>query len=287
MYEKRGVIMQDIISLTFITSVVSCISTYVDKHLMNLGISRKDYFYYMCFSMIPFSFVMVIIEIILGQFKFEFAIIPIIALVFAMIVRYFKQISLAGMGQKLEPFENLSYMSLGIILAYIVDVLMGTRDFSFLCVIFIFIILVGVFNLSNAKLRLKKLKKDLIIRIIGEVALGFIANVMLRYWSNAFYIFALNTLLTIIFSKNYSIKYHKKHKKIIKWVFIQQSFGFFYIYLYNYLSSISVTTSNLVRPITIILSFICAFFIKEIKRKPKFKDMISIIFIVLGVVLIN
>ena len=76
--------------------------------------------------------------------------------------------------------------------------MIGTRDFSFLCVIFI--ILVAVFNLSNAKLRLKKLKKDLIIRIIGEVALGFIVNIMLRYWSNAFYIFALNTLLTIIFS---------------------------------------------------------------------------------------
>lgn len=46
-------------------------ASYVDKHLMNLGISGKDYFYYMCFSMIPFSFIVIIVKIILGQFKFE------------------------------------------------------------------------------------------------------------------------------------------------------------------------------------------------------------------------
>ncbi len=105
--------MGNIILLIFLTATISCIATYVDKHLMNLGIRRKDYFYYMCFSMIPFSFVMVIIEIILGQFKFQIAIIPIATLIFTMIVRYFNKISVAGMGQKLEPFENLSYMSLG------------------------------------------------------------------------------------------------------------------------------------------------------------------------------
>ncbi len=279
--------MENIILLTFLTAVISSIASYVDKHLMNLGISRKDYFYYMCLSMVPFSVFMIVIECITGNFKLEMSIIPIIALIFAMATRYFKQMSLAKMGQKLEVFENLSYMSLGIILSYIVDILIGIRDFNIWYVCFIIIVLIGVFSLSNVKLRLKNLKKDLIIRIIGEVALGFIANIILRYWSNAFYIFILNALLTIVFSKNYSFNYHKKHKKIIKWVFIQQSFGFFYIYLYNYLSSISVTTSNLVKPITLVLSFIFAYFVRENKRKPKAKDFASLCLIVLGVVLLN
>lgn len=63
--------MESIILLTFLTALISSIASYVDKHLMNLGISGKDYFYYMCFSMIPFSFIVIIVKIILGQFKFE------------------------------------------------------------------------------------------------------------------------------------------------------------------------------------------------------------------------
>lgn len=145
--------------LTFLTAVISSIASYVDKHLMNLGISRKDYFYYMCFSMVPFSVFMIVIECITGNFKLEMSIIPIIALIFAMATRYFKQMSLAKMGQKLEVFENLSYMSLGIILSYIVDILIGIRDFNIWYVCFIIIVLIGVFSLSNVKLRLKNLKR--------------------------------------------------------------------------------------------------------------------------------
>lgn len=68
-------------------------------------------------------------------------------------------------------------------------------------------------------------------------------------------------LLTIIFSKGYSIKYNKENINLIKWVFIGQAFGFTSLYLSNYLASNSVTLSSYVRPTSIIaVVFISMFF---------------------------
>lgn len=52
-----------------------------------MGISRKDYFYYMCLSMILFSLVMVIVGYFMNQLKFELNIIPFLLLVIAMFLK--------------------------------------------------------------------------------------------------------------------------------------------------------------------------------------------------------
>lgn len=273
--------------LLALTGFFSAISIYIDKHLINKGISRKDYFYYMCLSMIPFSIVTIIINYFTIGLHFSFNIIPILLLLLAMIVRYFKQMAVAGIGRKLDPFENIAYLSIGLLFAYIIDIIIGVRNFSLVSLISIMLTLVGIFILADVKIKNRELQKDIIIKIIGELLLGYLAYFILKYWSNSIYIFLLNFLLTLIFSYDYPIKYHKKNKDIIKWVFIQQSFGFIYIYLYNYLSSIAVTLSSFVKPVTLVLAFILAFFFKEEKRKPRFLDLISILLIVSGICLIN
>lgn len=274
------------IYILLLTSIMSGISTYIDKHLINIGITRKDYFYYMCLTMIPFSIVMIIITYFIGNIKFEFSIIPIILLICAMIMRYIKQLSVVGIIQKLDPFENLSYLSIGIIFAYIIDIIIKVRSFSIISLLAIIITLLGILMISDVKIKNKILQKDIFIKIIGELSLAYIAHFILKYWSNAIYILLLNLSLTLIFSKNYKLEYHKNNKRIIKWAFIQQIFGFAYIYFYNYLSSKSVTISSYVKPITLLLTLIFAFFFKE-GRKPKFKDLISILLIVIGICLIN
>lgn len=141
--------------------------------------------------------------------------------------------------------------------------------------------------LADVKLKIKELQKDLIVRIVCEVALGYVAHYMLKYWSNAVYILLLNLCLTVLFSKGYTFKYHKEHKNIIKWVFIQQTFGFFTIYLGNYLSANSVMLYQYVRPVTIVFTILVAFLFKNIDRKPKLKDLLAVILVALGVYLIN
>lgn len=52
------------IALVISAATISTIATYIDKHLIKKGISRNDYFYYMCLSMIPFSMAMIGIEVV-------------------------------------------------------------------------------------------------------------------------------------------------------------------------------------------------------------------------------
>lgn len=275
------------ITIVVLNAFISTIAQYVDKHLVKKGITRKDYFYYMCLSMIPFAAIMIIIEAINGNAKFEFNIIPISLLIIAMFLRYNKQQAVQGSLEYLNPYEVSTYLSLGIILAFFVDCILGIKEFTIISFSSIVITLVGVFLLADVKLRIKQLQKDLLVRIIFEVALGYVAHYILKYWSNAVYILLLNLFLTAIFSKNYTLKYHKEHKNIIKWVFIQQTFGFFYIYLSNYLSTNSVTLYQYVRPVTIVFTLMLAFIIKDTDRKPKLKDLFAVCLVALGIYLIN
>lgn len=78
---------------------------------------------------------------------------------------------------------------------------------------------------SKIKIKIKNLQKDLLIRISTSLLMSYVTHFILQYWSNVVFISILNLLLTIAFSKEYNFKYHIKHKKILKWVFIQQILG--------------------------------------------------------------
>ena len=276
------------ITILIINALISAISQYIDKHLVsNKGITRKDYFYYMCISMVPFAIIMIRVETITGQAKFELNVIPILLLMVAMYFRYNKQHAVQGSLTYLNPYEISTYMSLGVILAYVIDIIFGIKEFTCLTVLSIVITLIGVFVLADAKIKINNLRKDLIVRIICEVGLGYIAHYILKYWSNGIYILLLNLLLTALFSRGYNFKYHKEHKEIIKWVFFQQSLGFFTVYIGNYLATYSVTLYQYVRPITIVLTIFIAFAMKKIDRKPKLKDLFAVTLVALGLYLLN
>lgn len=100
------------IAIVILNAFISTIAQYIDKHLVNKGITRKDYFYYMCLSMIPFAAIMIVIETINGNAKFEFNIIPIALLIVAMFLRYNKQQAVQGSIKYLNPYEVSTYLSL-------------------------------------------------------------------------------------------------------------------------------------------------------------------------------
>ena len=94
------------IYIILIASFCNAIQVYFDKYLVNLGITRKDYFYYICLLTIPFSLISLIIEIITKSFKFSFNIIPFILLIIGMLLRYKKQTSIVGCLKYLKPYED-------------------------------------------------------------------------------------------------------------------------------------------------------------------------------------
>ena len=275
-----------LLNIILLAGLFGAIGQYLDKHLVNIGISRKDYFYYMCLSMIPFSLIMVVIEHFTNQLKFSLNIVPIILLFLAMFFRYHKQHTIVGCLKHLNPHEDSAYLSLGIIVAFIIDIILGIEKLNYISVLSIMLTLVGVFLLANSKLKTKNLTKDLIIRILTVLAMNYIVHYVLKYWSNAVFLLFLNLLLTIIFSKGYTLKYNRENNKIIKWVFVQQTFGFAYLYLSNYLASQSVTSATYIRPMSIIIIVIISLFFKNKDRKPNLKQIIGIIMVIFGITLI-
>lgn len=273
--------------IVILAGIFGAIGQYIDKHLVNKGITRKDYFYYMCLSMIPFSIIMVIIEYLTNQLKFELNIIPFVLLIIAMFLRYKKQHTIVGCLKYLNPYEESAYLTLGIIIAFVIDVILGIESIHLFSILSILLTVFGVFAIANSKLKIKNLQQDLMIRIIASLLMSYVTHYMLQYWSNAVFILIMNLLLTILFSKGYNFEYHKNQKNIIKWVFVQQTFGFCALYMSNYLASNSVTLSSYVRPTSIIVVAIIAMFFKKKDKKPNIRQIIGILLVVLGICMIN
>ena len=276
-----------LIYVVILAGIFGAIGQYLDKHLVNLGISRKDYFYYMCLTMIPFSIIMVITEYYTGQLKFELSFIPIILLLVAMFLRFKKQHTIVGCLKYLNPYEDSAYLTLSIIIAFIIDVILGIESLGLISVLSVLLTVIGVFTIANSKLKIKNLQKDLLIRILTSLLMSYVTHFMLQYWSNAVFLLILNLFLTVIFSKGYNLRYHKENKKIIKWVLLQQVFGFGSLYLSNYLSANSVTLSSYVRPTSIIAVVIIAMFFKDKQKKPTIKQILGIILVIIGICLIR
>ena len=204
-----------IIFLIIFAALFGAIGQYVDKHLVNMGISRKDYFYYMCLSMIPFSILMIIIEIITKQFKFTLEIVPVILLLIAMLLRYNKQKTIVGCLTYLNPYEDSAYLSLGLLIAFIIDVILGIQTLKIISFISIFITIIGVFLISNSKLKIKNLRLDIFVRITTSLLMGYVTHYILIYWSNALFIFILNLFLLCYFAKTIILNITQKQKKLL------------------------------------------------------------------------
>lgn len=100
-----------LIYIVILAGICGAIGQYVDKYLVNKGITRKDYFYYMCLSMIPFSIIMIIVEYCTNQLKFELNFISVILLIIAMFLRYKKQHTIVGCLKYLNPYEDSAYLT--------------------------------------------------------------------------------------------------------------------------------------------------------------------------------
>ena len=241
----------------------------------------------MCLTMIPFSLITLFLEIKTNNFKFEINLITILLLILAGFIRYIKQRSFVGCYRKLQPFEFKTYMSVTLIICFLIDLGLGIQTFNIFKVISIILILLGLLLVCNIKLNIKNIGKELILRILSDVIMGYIIYILLKYWSNGIFILILNLLLVIIFTPIYKpYKNDKINMKMFGLILLQQTFGFSYTYMNNYLSSISVTLSSFVSPISLILISLTAIIINKDKR-PNLYNFFGIIMVAIGILLIN
>jgi len=227
-------------------------------------------------------------------FYFNFNYIFVIIMLASLLLRYGKMRTLYSTVEYLVPYESEAYMCLGVILAYIVDCIIGIKTFSHWGVLSIAITLPGVFLIADVKLQIKKLRINLILRIICDLGLGYCARYALLYCSNALYILMLNSIIVLVLCWGYKFEYHKSKWGIVKLVIFQQFLGFLCLYMGNIVAQQSVTAYAFIRPISLALCVIIAFFYKDkavlggkLKkpRLPIIKDIIAIALIISGICL--
>ena len=154
-------------------------------------------------------------------------------------------------------------------------------------VLSVVLVLAGILLIGNIKLERNSLNKDILIRVLCGIISGYITFYILKYWSNAFYIFSLNLILTISFAGKFSKESHKGHLNIIKWVFIQQTFGFAFLFMTNHLMAQSVTLGIYVQPVTIILCYVFSHFKSYSEQKLGINIIMAISMVLAGTLLLG
>lgn len=275
--------MNKMILYILIAALFRTVDTFIDKVLTQKGISRFDYFFYMCVSMLPFAAVMMLYE----PLKMKLELFPLMLLALAALLRYYQQHAVVGMVRKLEPYQYQTYLTMGLVITYLVDCYLGTRILGWQSVVSVVLVLGGVSLIGNFRFEYNSLNKDILIRILCGILQGYVTFYILKYWSNAFYIFSLNFVLTVPFIKKYCSEEHHNRTEIIKWVFLQQAFGFIAVYLTNSLMAKSVTVGIYVVPVAIVMAFLFSFFKNYSGKRFVAKDALAVAMVTIGVLLLK
>lgn len=275
-------------ALILVSALLLCIGTYVDKMIIDEGISKRDYFYYMCLTMVPFSLALLWAEVVNGIFHFRFSVSLAVLLIMAAVLRYCRQRSFVSCYRELQPYEFESYMTISLMFSFVIDLMIGVQKFHPMKILSIVFILVGIFLINSLKFQMKGLWKNLLIRIFCELLMGYIIFVAMKQCSNSMFILLLNLSLVVVFSPIYRPwqKEHRIPKKLFWLIMLQQTFGFTVTYLNNILSSISVTLCQFVSPVSLILIALISMMLKN-RRKPSFLNGLGILCSIAGVFLMN
>ena len=263
------------------TSIFWAVQSYAEKRTVRTGISRNDFFFYSCLCLIPFAAITLIFTPV--YFNPSYWLILIFAV--SVLLRYGKLTAIVSTVEKLVPYESEAYMCLGIILAYIIDSVTGIKSFTYWGVLSVLLAVAGVFLIADIKLQIKKLRINLIIRIICDVGLGYAARYALIFCSNSLYILILNAIIVLISFHRYKFKSHKENFPVIKLVLVQQFLGFICLFLGNIAAQQSVTSYAFIRPITLTFCVLTAFITKKEERTPKIKDLFAVALIAGGICL--
>jgi len=273
-----------------LTSVFYAVQSYAEKRTVSTGVSRRDFFFYSCLCLLPFAAVMLLLTPVYLNVSYMLGLI----LLASIVLRYGKMTAIVSTVEYLVPYESEAYMCLGVIVAFVADCILGVKVFTHWGVLSVITALVGVFLIADVKLQIGKLRINLVVRIVCDVGLGYCARYALLYCSNAMYILLLNLLIVLIFGWRYKLAYHRENRGIVKLVMIQQALGFICLYMGNVVAQQSVTAYAFIRPISLAVCVIIAFFYKNEAvlgcksgkpRRPKAKDIIAIAFIVSGICL--
>jgi len=208
----------------------------------------------------------------------------LIGIIFVNATNYFGFFGVAG---KSSPYETTMYNTLTIPLIYCIDILIGSKIFSWMSLLFLSLIIFGVMLLLNFSFRKITFKKSLLIALFSSIAKGYLLHFFLQYASFSAYMLLVH-IITVILLLLVCFKQVKSHPITHwKWAFTTQAFGTVSLLCNAMLAQNSVSAYSLRGPATLVLITLFSFFVKNkaVSEKPTIQKMVAILLCVIGMVL--
>ena len=291
--------------LILLVGISSAICNYIIKHMIKSNPTKAEYTFWACLALLPFSLSVILLQPFLSQLpfneasllfeplKFDFSWWVLLLIAISAVIRILNLTSIVTVMTHLDPHEAMSYGTFAIIITYFIDVAIGKASFKWVSFLTLFLILAGVMLIHNKKINMKALFLGLCINILTQVIYGYLVYYILKYWSNALYMFLVNLVAVVVLIiaalfKGHTIDSLKSHKNFIGWMFAAQTMAFFMLYISNFLNTKAVTLMMLTNPMKIVMGLILGFFIiKDMERKPSWKDGLAVAMISVGVLFLK
>ena len=251
------------------------------KNYIDKGLSPKKFIFIQTFSMIAINGILFLF------YPFELVVsATTIAFILGNALLRLITVTIGADNLKhISALEQSAYASFAILVTYIIDVLIGSNILTFWGGLAIILVISGSVFLAKGNLSFKDVGWKLIIRIICNVARGYITYFALKQINNVTFIFLTFVVVGIMLLPFF--KYFTKEKitkSDWKFSFISQSLSLVAFIAGNILAGDSTTLYMLVRPINmVILFFITMLINKNSKNSLSLMQIIGAITIFLGV----
>lgn len=257
--------------------------SYYDKLGLSTGMSKTKYLFLKSLCILPF------IPLLLFFYPIYFKVnVFTFLLLFAIIaVMILSTIGFAGVAKQTSPYESMMYATLSMPLVYVIDVLIGSEQFSYLAVFYLALIIIGVLLLTNFKLSQINFKSSLILGLLSSSAKGYLLFFFLKLVSTPVYLFLVYFITTIILLLFFKNKIEPITKKDYKWAFLTQSVGLVGLTLNTMLLNQSVTFYTLRIPLILVGLMLTSFLVKNTKVSipPTLKNIAAVTICILGICL--
>lgn len=169
--------------------------TFYGRKTMQLGIKSKDYYFALTIGLLIFSpFLFLITPFTLSSFS----VLVIGLILITAINRAVGLMSFTEGLKNITPMEMNSFVSITVLVTYVIDVLTKTSAFHYISVAVLLLVLIGCFIISNGSIGFQKAKFELFAKIVTDVFAAYLNHYALNYMNAATFVFLISLFSTIM-----------------------------------------------------------------------------------------
>lgn len=262
--------------------IFKLVVTVLNKFFLVKDITPSQYLLVQTLVITLLSPILFLIE----PFSFQLNVVSVIILVLIALFRALDLKTYSFALKTISPLEMICYLSVTIIMAYVVDMFLGITVFNIFVMMAIFITLVGTFIIARSRILKKEVSISIALLLVAVVAKGYLILWSTQYMSATAYL-SLTFFITSVFLVAKNPKAVKQIPKYAwKATFVIQAVELVILYLGTILiSQGSVTLNQFTYPATLFATILLTPVLdRKLKEKPSKRKYVGATIVLLGII---